>query len=620
MKKSVVILLFVTELLGGGVMVKLPNPEYETEALAIFQTGEDCYKHGEYDKAVATFNTIIKSYPRSELVDDAYYLVSLSFVKKRDWGRAIGAAQRLKKEFPSSPLSLRISLVLAQGYENLGLPIQALAEYFNAYLYSENPREREQACSKAKNLLGEEDNYEALTTLLSEYKDTEVAEWLLYRLGMLAYDREEYSSCASYFEELRSRFPNSSYIAYIGGVVGTDESTEPPVSPHPAPPAPPELAFKVETSDTDADGIFEGGEGVSLTVSVTNSGEGVAEGVTVSLSGPDVLLGRIGSSKSITSIGSGETKSVRFSGLLPYDVESQNVEVRVAISESRLGKFPKEELVRIDIASPIVDVDQVPSKRTTNENAYGVVIGISRYREENIPDIPYAENDARVVAQYFSNVLGVPSHQLYTFYDDKATRSDFEDLLKRILPNATQGGKVLYFYYAGHGTPIPDQSGNGRAYLVPYNGQLGSEYKLYSLDTLYRALGELPVDNVLVFVDACFSGTGRSALAPGQRAAVMVEPETETWPAKLRVIAAAKGTETAWDYEDAKHGLFTYYLLDGLRGSGDTDADGYIEFTELYKYIHTNVLTTSTKILLKRQEPVVLPEGQKGRLRIVKVK
>ncbi|MBD3286574.1 hypothetical protein GF359_08375 [candidate division WOR-3 bacterium] len=237
-----------------------------------------------------------------------------------------------------------------------------------------------------------------------------------------------------------------------------------------------------------------------------------------------------------------------------------------------------------------------------------------------MPEISYAENDAKIVAQYFENVLGVPSENLYTLYDERASYSDFEDLLRRILPNATKGGKVLYFYYAGHGTPLSDEEGKGKAYLVPYDGVLGSQYKLYPTDTLYAALGALQVDDVVVFVDACFSGAGRSAIASGQRPLIMSRIETVSWPSKLRVIAAAQSTETALDYEEVKHGLFTYYLLHGLRGSGDANSDGSLEIEELYQYIHENVLHTSTKVMLKRQEPVYMPEDIPGDLKIVDIR
>ncbi|MBN2380632.1 caspase family protein [candidate division WOR-3 bacterium] len=393
----------------------------------------------------------------------------------------------------------------------------------------------------------------------------------------------------------------------------------------------PELSFSVKLLDSDSDEQLEGGEDATLEVTVTNTGKGTAQEVFAILAGDEDLVARFNENMGFGDIGPGKSVTRQASTRLPYDIKARTANIDVQVSEKSLGRLPKIE--RLSVAcipaqvevvetqiSSLVEVDVVPYFSTPDPNAYGVVIGISKYREDNIPAISYAENDAKIVASYFTNVLGVQPENLYTLYDERASYSDFEDLLRRILPNSTRGGKVLYFYYAGHGTPLSDEEGQGKAYLVPYDGVLGSQYKLYPTDTLYAALGALPVDNVVVFVDACFSGTGRSALASGQRPLIMTEIETVTWPSKLRVIAAAQSTQTALDYEEVKHGLFTYYLLDGLRGSGDANSDGYIEFGELYNYVHENVLRTSTKTLLKRQEPIALPEGSRGDLKLVEVR
>jgi hypothetical protein len=391
------------------------------------------------------------------------------------------------------------------------------------------------------------------------------------------------------------------------------------------PPAPPELAFKVKTSDTDADGIFEGGESVSLTASVTNSGEGVAESVTVSLSGPDVLLGRIGSSKSITSIGPGETKSVRFSGLLPYDVESQNVEVKVAVSEATLGKIPQEKLLQVAIApaptevereviSKIIDVDQVPPKRTTQENAYAVVIGIEEYREEGIPLVSYARSDAEKVREYLMNVVGIRADHIFTVFDEDATTVDLAELIEDRLPMVVDEKSLVFIYYAGHGTH--DDQGN--SYLIPYNGKPSSTRSLYPLSDLNAALAKLPTENVLVALDACFTGGGRSAMAEGARPAVMAKlPDF-----KHVTLAAAKANQTANAYDAAEHGLFTYYLLNGLKGDADTDANGWVELGELYEYVSNNVSRTASRVLFKDQTPTAIPcdLGGKERMRIGKAK
>jgi len=218
-RKALGLLLAAGVLLSatGCVWLFVNRDKYEAEALAVFQTGEAFYKKADYEKAISSFTAVIKGYPRSELVDDAYYLASLAFAKKKDWEHTVGAAQQLEAEFPASPLIPKVQIVLAQGYEHLDLYVPALVAYFETYLYSESPGERKKAELQAKNLLGREQDFNVLTDLYANYKDTDVAEWFLFRLGMRAYDVENFAAAERYFAELRARFPRSPYIDRIGG-------------------------------------------------------------------------------------------------------------------------------------------------------------------------------------------------------------------------------------------------------------------------------------------------------------------------------------------------------------------------------------------------------------------
>lgn len=201
----------------GCPFLFMNRQRYEAEAEALFQTAQGFYERGDYDMAIATFTNLIKDYSRSELVDDSYYLAALSFARKKDWEHAVGAAQAIIKDFPRSPLAAKVRIVLAEGYENMGYYSQALAAYLETVIVADDLRDRARAESQAKNLLGRENDYAFLSELYQRYRDTTVAEWLLYRLGTLAYEQKDYQVSEAYFAELRERFPASPYIAQIEG-------------------------------------------------------------------------------------------------------------------------------------------------------------------------------------------------------------------------------------------------------------------------------------------------------------------------------------------------------------------------------------------------------------------
>jgi uncharacterized caspase-like protein len=59
---------------------------------------------------------------------------------------------------------------------------------------------------------------------------------------------------------------------------------------------------------------------------------------------------------------------------------------------------------------------------------------------------------------------------------------------------------------------------------------------------------------------------------------------------KGRVILTASGAnEVSGEDDDLRHGVFTYFLLEGLRGKADTDRDSIITVDEVYRYVSREV-------------------------------
>lgn len=111
----------------------------------------------------------------------------------------------------------KTKIILAEGYNNLGSYQEALLSYLETYRISENSKERQTAETQAKNLLGRENDFNVLEDIYNRYKNEASAEWILFRLGTVAYDIENYQASERYFAELRKRFPSSPYLEKIGG-------------------------------------------------------------------------------------------------------------------------------------------------------------------------------------------------------------------------------------------------------------------------------------------------------------------------------------------------------------------------------------------------------------------
>ena len=66
------------------------------------------------------------------------------------------------------------------------------------------------------------------------------------------------------------------------------------------------------------------------------------------------------------------------------------------------------------------------------------------------------------------------------------------------------------------------------------------------------------------------------------------------------------------------HGVFTYYLVQGLQGAADLNKDGIVTLQELYEYVEQQV-TQKSRAVGGNQHPVMKGEME-GALPLVKVK
>jgi len=215
------------------------------------------------------------------------------------------------------------------------------------------------------------------------------------------------------------------------------------------------------------------------------------------------------------------------------------------------------------------DIDELPPAGPVHPRTYAVVVGVEHYRAK-LPNADFAASDARLAAEYFKRVLGVPEANVALLTDEYAGKADLEKYFERWLPNQVQAGDVVYVYYSGHGAPNPAK---GDAYLVPYDGDPAYvDQTGFAMKRLYDDLAKLPAKQVYVAIDSCFSGAGgRSVIAQGARPLVNVAPTVV--PGNVTVLSASKGNQISNSYQEKGHGLFTYYLLKGLREkNGDLKA------------------------------------------------
>jgi len=262
-------------------------------------------------------------------------------------------------------------------------------------------------------------------------------------------------------------------------------------------------------------------------------------------------------------------------------------------------------------ASPAIksDVDDLPvMKAKANKNAYAIVIGIEQYRQK-LPKADYAVSDAKLVSEYLSMVMGYQEENIVTLTNENATKGDLEKYFDQWLKNVVDKNGTVFVYYSGHGAP---NAATGDAYLVPYDGDPAFiEQTGYSLKRLYENLAKLPAKNIIVALDSCFSGAGgKSVSAKGSRALVRVE---KTSALNIAVLTASLDNQISSSYEDKGHGVFTYFLLKGVKEMLGEDKNSKLELGELYNYIKPQVERTSRRLYNNEQTPQLITADEQMR-------
>ncbi|MGB1466642.1 MAG: caspase family protein, partial [Alcanivorax nanhaiticus] len=149
----------------------------------------------------------------------------------------------------------------------------------------------------------------------------------------------------------------------------------------------------------------------------------------------------------------------------------------------------------------------------------------------------------------------------------------------------------VFVYYSGHGAPSLEE--DGKAYLVPVDATLRDlTYDGYPLDDFYASIAALPSNNVTVVIDSCFSGSTNDGLLQKDISPAMLKVADTITPIDMgnaSVFTSTSPSQVSYWYNEARHSLFTYYFLKGLRGSADGDSDQRITSGELHEYLSWNV-------------------------------
>lgn len=226
---------------------------------------------------------------------------------------------------------------------------------------------------------------------------------------------------------------------------------------------------------------------------------------------------------------------------------------------------------------------------------WALVVGVDDYVQESVPDLRYAVADAKLFARGLQDAMKVPAQNIVLLTSDsvdEASQPRVTNLAYRLgwLKEKVKPQDTLVFYFAGHGMTIDEEP-----YLLTEEADNRSSLTLkvsaLRARELVTELARPRAANAWVILDACRTRSGTaldgslsSSFANDKMGAIQT----------AAMLSCAVG-ERSYEWEEKKHGCFTYFLVEGLSKQA-ADPSGRVTLQRLQEHVRDEVPSTVLKL------------------------
>jgi len=364
----------------------------------------------------------------------------------------------------------------------------------------------------------------------------------------------------------------------------------------------------------------------TVLVAAVASSKGVAK-ASVTLNGVEVPIQAAGAAAERPRAGGDRSLPRSMSLTVPLTLRPGTNVIVVSAAESD-GTLKQEVRTVVYQAPAVAAIPAAPVPPPREPGRWAVVIGVGGYDNPDIPRLKYSVRDAEAVHQALLGAGFRKEHivLLTDATERKPTLKNIKWALGTFLARSARKDDIVIIYFAGHGAPEVDPRGLERdglaKYLIPSDAEPDDLYSsALPMDELQTIFGRVESERVIAFLDACYSGGagGRSFASRKTRAGHVDDLFLErlTRSKGRAIVTASRPAEVSVELPELGHGIFTYYLVQGLKGAGDLNRDGIVSLQELYEYLEQQV-TRKARAAGGNQHPVMKGELE-GVLPLVKV-
>src|SRR5689334_17809244 len=272
------------------------------------------------------------------------------------------------------------------------------------------------------------------------------------------------------------------------------------------------------------------------------------------------------------------------------------------------------------------------------DDQWALLVGISNYPGQ-IQKLTYANKDARAISDLLTTAARLPADHVRLLTDEGqgealATKQNILAAIDKLAARVQPNHQVIVFL-AGHGI-ARGLSAQAKSYFLPVDVDASTKESLertgLDLEELSRRLGNLKASQFTIFMDACredpFPGRGikgntmTDVMARGLRVTPGAAQAGGTPPTSVVFYACQVG-ERAYEDPKLEHGVFTYYILNGIRELAGRP-DGRVEAGYLAAYLRDNVAKWSDELQQRakypaEQTPTMTATEVRGPIVVVKI-
>jgi hypothetical protein len=276
-------------------------------------------------------------------------------------------------------------------------------------------------------------------------------------------------------------------------------------------------------------------------------------------------------------------------------VEGEGINTKSMIVEKLITLQPGENHVivtaynkRNEIESRSASINLYLTDVISDEpSLYVLALGINNYRDRALR-LTFSVPDARAFAEeikergkgLFRKVT------IETIYDTDATLENIERSFRK-LSKEVNTNDLFVFYAAGHGLAL-----DGKYHFIPwelvYRGEDSVRKHSLTQKRLQILLAMIPALKSLVLLDTCNAGAFAKPASRGLAEKTAIDKLVRA--TGRATLAASSSNQVALEGYKG-HGVFTYVLLQGLKGGADKrgNGNGEISINELAEYVSDEV-------------------------------